>query len=104
MCKHPEFEDYLISRGDLIDNSAYQLAVAFCKTDVNLADEYVLPWNMEIIGAINDAVQGILKDDGLLGCWPYNEDETPCYLADSCSKKGCPFKRGRDENLEVTEK
>ena len=104
MCKHPEFEDYLISRGDLVDNLAYQLAVAFCKTDLSLNDEEVLPWNMEIIGAINEAVQGILKDCNFVGCWPYNEDETPCYLTDSCDKEGCPFKRGPDKNLEETAK
>lgn len=91
---HQKFEDYLASRGDLIDNLSYQLAVTFCKTDSNLADEDALPWNMEIIGAINDAVEGILKEHSLVSCWPYNEDETPCYLTDSCTKKDCPFKGG----------
>lgn len=94
MSERPNFEDYLVSRTDLIDNLSYQLAVTFCKTDVNLADEAVLPWNMEIIGAINEAVEGILQEHGLSTCWPYNEDEIPCFLTASCSTKDCPLKRG----------
>lgn len=94
MRTQPEFERYLEDRGDEIDNLSYQLAVTLCKTDATLADEAVLPWNMEIIGAINDAVEDILKEHGLSSCWPYHENDVPCYLTDTCFAGNCPFKNG----------
>lgn len=101
-----EFERYLEERGDEIDNRAYQLAVTLCKTNADLDDEAVLPWNMEIIGAINEAVEGILQGHGISTCWPYSQDETPCYLTGSCSTPNCPLKRAQsvqpDADMEGT--
>lgn len=95
MNQKPNFESYLVERNDEIDNLSYQLAVTLCKTDVNRADEDVLPWDMEIIGAINEAVQGILAAHGLPTCWPYHEDDKPCYLTNTCGVVNCPYKQER---------
>lgn len=101
MCTQPEFEDYLEKRNDIIDNLSYQLAVTFCKIDTGLADEDVLPWDMAVIGAINEAVEGILHAHGSSTCWPYNDNDIPCFLTDSCTTKGCPLKISEPVQLDT---
>lgn len=100
MCTQPHFEKYLEEQGDIIDNLSYQLAVAFCRADDSRPDEDVLPWDMGIIGSINEAVQEILNEHGLPTCWPYRENDVPCYSTDSCNAIICPYKETKDQKEE----
>lgn len=89
-----QFENFLKERNDEIDHLSYQLAVTLLKQNPSDDDDVVLPWNMEIIGAINEAVLAILKERNKHGCWPYYENEIPCYMTNTCEVRGCLFKSG----------
>ena len=86
------FEDFLTERNDAIDNASYALAVTLLRLNPSLADEEILPWDMEIIGSINESVQRILEEHGHPVCWPYHEDAIPCYQTTACEKTDCLLK------------
>lgn len=72
-----DFEDFLTSRNDRIDNAAFEL--------LNALSPVPQEWNMEIIGDIVDAVELTLIYHGVPVCHPWREDGTECYkCSDSC--------------------
>ena len=86
-----EFEELLCSRNDIVDNAVYGMIL-----DLTGKTEEELPWNMEIIGTVADAVEGALTDLGIPICRPFyvGEAETPCYLihgSGDCSCEQCPL-------------
>ena len=90
------FEDYLLSKGDEIDNAAYALAAALLRTDPAQKAEAILPWDMAIIGPLVDEAKALLENAGRLCCYPYFEDDLCCSQTGVCRKKGCPFKTKED--------
>lgn len=93
------FDDFLVERNDELDNAAYELALKMLGLE-NLSDnETKFPWNMEIICAMLERTQSILEEHGYAVCWPYHEEDVPCYQTATCKKagcllKGCPQKEG----------
>lgn len=89
------FEEYLCKRNDTIDNAAYQMIGVLTAEDPDgsLEDDPATPdWDMEIIGEVVDAVEGILMEKVGYTCHPFYSDEVPCYLTDGCNNKHCAFK------------
>lgn len=54
-CEDLELTDVMIERNDEIDNAAYDFILTLTEKS---AEE--LPWNMEIIGAVTEAVKELL--------------------------------------------
>ena len=52
-----ELTDEMIARNDEIDNAVYQVILTLIEKDEN-----EFPWNMEIIGAVTDAIERVLGD------------------------------------------
>lgn len=86
------FDDFLAERNDELDNAAYGLALTMLGLDNQPDRETAFPWNMEIIGAMLENTQDILKEHGYAVCWPYHEDEVPCCQTASCKKADCLLK------------
>ena len=90
-----KFERLLCERGDAVDNAVYRLVL-----DLLGEDENSLPWNMEIIGNVADAVEGALKRLGRPMCRPYNEsgddgEDTPCFMTGDCACAVCPMREAK---------
>lgn len=86
-----KFEDYLLYKGDEIDNAAYALAVALLRTSPEEEDSEILSWDMSIIAPIIESAKTALEDEGKTVCWPYYEDEKACHRTGSCHNKCCPY-------------
>ena len=88
------FENFLAERNDELDNAAHGLALTMLSANGTPPDESVFPWNMEIIGAILESTDAILKEHGYHICWPYHgDDEIPCTSMNDCKHQDCPLKR-----------
>lgn len=85
-----EFENYLIKKGDDIDNAAFDLINAF----YNKGFGEEIEWDMQIIGEVVDAAEETLKSFCFGICRPFTFDEKPCYKTDECGVPDCPFKKG----------
>lgn len=86
-----DFESYLISKNDEIDNSAFALINAFVRKDSDTDVE----WDMEVIGEIEKVVEDILASRCFGVCHPfYSDDNIPYYKSDDCWNEACLFKRG----------
>lgn len=97
MGKRQRFEAFLIERNDELDNITHELALLMLSANGVPLSESDFPWNMEIISAILESTKITLEDHGYLTCWPYNENDTPCFDTDSCRYESCPFKHGRQK-------
>ena len=52
-------------------------------------DDGEAEWDMEVIGEVEDVLEGVLKSHGITSCHPWEEDDNICYsCADHC--EGCP--------------
>ena len=72
-----DFENFLTSRNNRIDNAAFEL--------LNALSPVPQEWNMEIIGDIVDTVEFTLIYHCVPICHPWCEDGTECYkCSDSC--------------------
>lgn len=91
------FEGFLVQKGDEIDNAAYTLAVALLKSDPDEDDEKILPWDMSIIGEINEVVSHLLSERGYQSCYPYYSDEVPCIKGNDCKNAKCCFRKDGTE-------
>lgn len=89
------FNDFLVERNDAIDNAAYGLALEMLHLRDKPDSETAFPWNMEIIGAILESTQGVLASYGYAACWPFREEDVPCFQTASCAKNNCPLKGQR---------
>lgn len=97
------FDDYLLQRNDELDNAAYGLALKMLGLDNQKDSESAFPWDMEIIGAILESVQKILADYGYDVCWPYHENDVPCYQTVNCKKTACLLKGRPQKERELNE-
>ncbi|WP_455436350.1 hypothetical protein [Hungatella hathewayi] len=86
------FDNFLVERNDVLDNAAYGLALKMLGLDNQPDSESAFPWDMEIIGAMLESAQDILKEHGYAVCWPYHEDDVPCCQTASCKKADCLLK------------
>lgn len=93
-----DFEDFLVYKGDEIDNAAFNLAVALLRTDPEQSTSQILEWNMALIAPIIESAKTVLQKHGNDVCWPYYEDEeTPCIRAAGCKRKGCYFRKEQED-------
>lgn len=86
------FDDFLVERNDVLCNTAYDLALKMLDLDNQPDHETAFPWNMEIISAMLESAQEILEEHGYAVCWPYHEDDVPCYQSATCKKTVCSLK------------
>lgn len=98
-----DFEDFLIERNDELDNAAYELTLNMLCLDSRHDNERKFPWNMEIIGSILEHTQQLLEAHGYPACWPYHENDMPCYQTASCKKEGCLMKGQSEKEGESNE-
>lgn len=95
-----QFEDFLVSRNDELDNAVYQLLrLMLALPEEEADDDDPFPWDMQYIGEAEDCIEEMLKGFGHFVCHPYHEgeDETPCYRGSDCQRKTCPFKENHKE-------
>ncbi len=85
------FEDYLLFKGDEIDNAAYALAIGLLRTSPEQSNEEILPWDMAVIVPIIEGAKKALESAGNFVCWPYYEDEIPCRKINTCHNKCCSY-------------
>lgn len=78
------FDDFLLYKGDEIDNVAYSLAVALLRTHPEQTPEAVLAWDMSVIAPIVEVAQTVLQRSGKKTYRPYFEETMPCF-----KKRGC---------------
>lgn len=88
--KKRDFKDYLLFKGDEIDNAAYALAVALLRTSSEQSNEEIIAWDMAVIASIIESAKTALEGAGKSVCWPYYEDEIPCCKSNTCHNKHCP--------------
>jgi len=88
-----KFEDYMLEKNDRIDNAAQNLLNEMASAGIDW-DEQV-PWNMSVIGDIEDAVEEVLERHGIHHCHPYYEgdEEIECPDGKDCKRKDCPFRK-----------
>lgn len=96
------FDDFLAERNDALDNAAYGLALKMLGLGNCPDSETAFPWNMEIIGAILESSEKILKTHGFVVCWPYYEGGKPCYQT-ACKKAICLLKSHPSKESESNE-
>ena len=89
------FENYLVERNDDIDNTAnalMRLLLALPEEEDTENDPF--PWDMSLIGEVEEFTTSLLAEHGHLVCHPYyeGEGEIPCYRGVDCQRKSCPFK------------
>lgn len=95
--KSQDFEDFMTSKNDEIDNAAYDLLDALARATEG-KERYtggkVVAWDMEIIGTLVDYADNLLSRHRYNTCHPYyeGEEETPCIDGTDCDKIHCPFK------------
>lgn len=83
------FENLLTKRSDTIDNAIYNMLL-----EILGENEESMPWDMEIIGNVADAVEVALPDFGKHLCRPYiGEGESPCFKLHECKCATCPMKQ-----------
>ena len=91
-----EVGSFLCERKDILDNAAYDLMRQMLDLQAEGEDCVAFPWDMELIGELEDFITEMLAERGLTVCHPYYEDgentRTPCYLGQDCKKPTCPFK------------
>lgn len=97
------FNDFLTERNDGLDNAAYGLALKMLSLDNQADSATAFPWNMEIIGSILESTEKILEAHGFAVCWPYHEDDVPCYQTSACNKKDCLLKGHPSKESEANE-
>ena len=97
------FEHFLVERNDELDNAAYDLALKMLMINNQPDCEPVFPWNMEIIGAMLESTLEILEEHGYAVCWPYHEDDVPCYQTATCKKAACSLKERLQKEGESNE-
>lgn len=83
------FNNFLLFKGDEIDNAAYALAVALLRTSSEQSNEEIMAWDMAVIAPIIESAKAELEKSGRSVCWPYYEDEIPCYKSNTCRNKHC---------------
>lgn len=92
-----DFEDFLTTKNDEIDNAAYDLLDTLARaTEGKERDTSgkVVAWDMEIIGNLVNYADNLLSKYGYKTCHPYyeSEEEMPCIDGTDCDKANCPFK------------
>lgn len=97
------FDDFLVQRNDELDNGAYELALKMLCLENLPNNETKFPWNMEIIGALLESTQNILEEHGYAVCWPYHEEDVPCYQTAACKKPDCLLKGRPQKESESNE-
>lgn len=88
-----KFESFWVERNDEVENVAHQFLLLLRQAETVDDTEKVLPWNMELIGKLVEDAVSILRDASYSSCWPYNEDNVPCFQTDSCQNPNCPFRQ-----------
>jgi len=94
-----QFEDFMVSRNDDLDNAAYQLLRLMLALPEEEVDDDPFPWDMHHIGEAEDCLEELLKEAGHLICHPYYEGDnsTPCYRGEDCQRESCPFRENHKE-------
>lgn len=82
-----KFEDYMLEQNAKIDEAAYTLLSM-------LAISNYFERNAGVAMYPIDAAEAALRDIGIDACYPYHENEVPCYRSASCGNKHCPFLGG----------
>lgn len=91
---HKDFEDFLMERGDKIDNAAFDLLF--------MLSGKTLDWDISIIRELVEYAEQILKEKDIPFCDPYYEtpseqqtstDGEPCTTNGCENCKDCMFKR-----------
>ena len=95
-------EDYLLYKGDEIDNAAYSLAIALLRTSPEQSSEEILPWDMAVIAAMIEGAIEALAEAGKETCWPYYEDEIPCSRTKHCKNANCPHECAEMDDVPLT--
>lgn len=83
------FKDYLLFKGDEIDNAAYALAIALLRISPEQSNEEIMPWDMAVIAPIIESAKTALEGAGKSVCWPYYENDIPCFKCKTCRNKHC---------------
>lgn len=93
-----DFERFLIARNDALEQVACALLwhMSHPGTDASETDGDPALHDMALIGPLLDVAEEILEDAGHAVCHPYyGEDETPCYLTDTCHFALCPMRKSK---------
>ena len=95
MSKESRFESLICEQNDLVDNAVYR-----CILDLTGKNEDELPWDMNVIGDVTDAIESVLDRKGIYFCRPGHniapddyDRETPCYEDNDCKCDNCPMKK-----------
>ena len=81
-----EFEDYMLEQNAKVDEAAQTLLSVLAISNIE--------WNAGVAMYPIDAAEAALRDVGIDACYPYHENEVPCYRSASCGNKHCPFLGG----------
>lgn len=70
---------FLTERNDAIDNAVFDAIRSLVHEDGEAE------WDMEIIGEIEDTIESMLIERGVITCRPWHDDnENICYKVDRC--------------------
>ncbi len=78
-----QFESFLCARNSCLSDLAYELGNAICRKEV----EYDMAW----VGPIIDAAEAIMQSHGYDTCYPFYEENCPCYEGSDCDRSRCAF-------------
>ena len=97
--KNNGFQTFLEVRNDDLSNAAFSLLNLLHQPsgDRNNPETPEFPWDMALIGPLLDAAENILQDKSFSSCYPYYEDEIPCYQTESCKHSDCVFRQSQTE-------
>lgn len=90
----PDFDEFLSTANDGIDNAAYALLTA-------MSGNEELEWDQYYLGQLKDAAESILRKMTRENqiCYPfYGENDEPCFIVDGeCTNKNCPYNEFKTE-------
>ena len=94
-----EFDDFLVTRNDILDSAVYQLMRKMLVLPEEASDDDPFPLNAHFTCEVLDYIEVLLKKNGHLVCYPFYDDaeRTPCYRSGECPRETCPFKENHKE-------
>ncbi|RFZ77605.1 hypothetical protein DS742_17470 [Lacrimispora amygdalina] len=89
------FHTFLENRNDDLSNAAFSLLALLHQPsgDRDNPETPEFPWNMALIGPLLDTAEKILQDGSFSSCYPYYEEDIPCYRTNSCHNCDCVFRQ-----------
>ena len=94
------FDNFLDSKNDNIDNTAYNLLclLATADSEVSEIESPELDWDMQIIGTLVDYAEELIRGRKIEPCRPFFEgdEEIPCFLGKDCKRKDCLFRKDKE--------